>query len=65
MRQSTEAKGAEPMKLLHYFVNRRRVIEVLLVNLCLFLQMGEVGVAEVEALERGEETTKDLEHETV
>jgi hypothetical protein len=53
------------MKLLHYFVNRRRVIEVLLVNLCLFLQMGEVGVAEVEALERGEETTKDLEHETV
>ena len=55
--------GEGPMQLRHHILNRRREMEVLLIFLLLLLPMGVVGVAEVEALERREESTDDLQGE--
>jgi len=48
------------MKLCHHFFRRRREMEVPLIRFLFLLPMGVVGVAEVEALERGKESTDDL-----
>jgi hypothetical protein len=51
----------EPMKLGHNLSNRRREMEVLFIFLHFLLPMGVVGVTKIEALERWEESTDDLQ----
>ena len=51
------------MQLRHHILNRRREMEVLLIFLLFLLPVRIVGVTEVEALERREESTDDLQGE--
>ena|SRR5690242_796217 len=48
------------MQLRHHILNRSREVEVLLIFLLFLLSVGIVGVTEVEALKRREESTDDL-----